>query len=114
MTRNLAAATARATMNAARATVAGATRTTATATRMTTMTVATVATMMPNGNEDNEDGNSKNNDKATRTPTSTTEGEERCQSRRDNGVVLNRRHGMSRMAICVSGQRQKLWRLPGG
>jgi hypothetical protein len=40
--------------------------------------------MTPNGNEDNKAGNSKNNDKATTTPTSKTEGGERCQSRRDN------------------------------
>ena len=59
--------TERVTTRAARATAAGATRT------MATM-AATAATMTPNGDEDNEYGNSKNNDKATTTPTMTTKG----------------------------------------
>jgi hypothetical protein len=44
-----------------------------------------VATMMPNGDEDNKDGNSKNNDKATMKPPTTTEEGECRQSLRDNG-----------------------------
>jgi hypothetical protein len=55
--RNVVATTVRVTMKAARATVAGATRTTAT----TVATVVTMTPMTPNGDEDNEDGNSKNN-----------------------------------------------------
>ena len=52
----------------------------------TAATAMTVAMMTPNGDEDNEDGNSKNknNGKVTRTLTATTEGGERCQSRRGN------------------------------
>ena len=77
MARNIVAMTARAMTKGARATAAGATRTTA-------AKAATVATMTPNGDKDNKDGNSKNNDKATRTLTMTTEGDERRQSQRDN------------------------------
>jgi hypothetical protein len=59
----------------------------AAATRTTAAMVATatrVATMTPNGNKDIDQGNSKNYNKATTTPTTTTEGGEHCQSRRDN------------------------------
>ena len=82
MARNVVATTAKAMTKAARATGAGATRMTVT-TGATGATAATAAATTPNGDKDNEDGSSKNNDKATTTPSSTTEGGERCQSRRD-------------------------------
>ena len=50
MARNMVVTTARATMKAARVTVAGATRTTAT---IVTTTTATAATMTPNGDKHN-------------------------------------------------------------
>ena len=78
--------TARATTKAARSTMAMA------------ATATTVTTMTPNGDKDNKDGNSKNNDKATTTRTATTEGDERCQSRRDN---RGGRHRLPRDAAIV-------------
>ena len=68
------ATTARATTKAARAKVAGATR-----------TKDEGGDGDDGGDEDNEDGNSKNNDKATMKPPTTTEEGERRQSLRDNG-----------------------------
>ena len=55
MARNVVVTTARATMKAARAMVAGATRTTSMK-MTTTATMATAATMTPNDDKDNEDG----------------------------------------------------------
>jgi len=72
MARNVVATTARAKSKSARATVAGATR--MTGTRAATVATATTSvTMTPNGDKDCKDGNSKNNYKATRTLTATTE-----------------------------------------
>ena len=86
MARNLVATTAREMMKAARAMVAGATRTATmtAATAATTATAVTATTMTPNNDKYNEDSNSKNNDKAMITLTATTEGGEHCQSCRDN------------------------------
>jgi len=68
------------TTKAARVTVAGATRMMG-ITAATVATATMVATMTPNSDKVNKEGNSKNKNKATSTPATTTEGGERCQSR---------------------------------
>jgi len=91
--RNMVATTARATTKAARSTMA------------TAATATTVTTMTPNGDKDNEDGNSKNNDKATTTLTATIEGDEHCQSRRDNRGSRHRLPWDAAIALTAASSR---------
>ncbi len=105
MARNMVGMTARATMKLAGATMAGATRATATTAATTTM----VMTMLPKDNKDNEDSNSKNKDKATMPPTTTTE----------RGVsVVNHDHGclvtthFYRIIICCFPPGREVYTLP--
>ena len=106
MARNLVATTARAMMKAARATVAGATRTPTMMAAMaaTTATAVTVTTMMPNNDKDEEGSNSKNNDKAMTTLTATTEGGN-CQSCRDNCGGGHRRPKDAAIALTAASAR---------